>query len=114
MTDEEKVITPRLVALAALQQYVLSLDGWSGSVQPAMLTEMNLLFMKNIAGRQEIVDDGPVCQICFDKPPEVELQPCGHKDFCSECAQLCQRCPLCRANVLSIANYASLADTNAV
>jgi len=43
----------------------------------------------------------PTCVICFSRPREVTLQPCGHDKFCKECAPNFQRCPLCRQNLAS-------------
>ena len=67
MTAEEKRIVPRLVVLEQLRQEQLE------------------------------EDDSPRCQICFDRPPCVELRPCKHVEFCAECAEQCEKCPMCRA-----------------
>ena len=67
MTAEEKRIIPRLVVLEQLRKEQLD------------------------------EDDSPRCQICFDRPPCVELRPCKHLEFCAECAVQCEKCPLCRS-----------------
>lgn len=66
MTAEEKRIIPRLVVLEQLRKEQLE------------------------------EDDSPRCQICFDRPPCVELLPCKHLEFCAECSVQCEKCPLCR------------------
>ncbi|ORY06956.1 SPRY-domain-containing protein [Basidiobolus meristosporus CBS 931.73] len=39
------------------------------------------------------------CSICCDGEATVQLDPCGHSGFCSQCATLFQNCPLCRGPV---------------
>mmetsp|Transcript_53441 Transcript_53441/g.98839 ORF Transcript_53441/g.98839 Transcript_53441/m.98839 type:complete len:592 (-) Transcript_53441:272-2047(-) len=43
------------------------------------------------------------CVICFAKPREVTLDPCGHDHFCSACAAHFRRCPLCRQKLTTAA-----------
>ncbi|KAH3732014.1 hypothetical protein Pelo_17154 [Pelomyxa schiedti] len=38
-----------------------------------------------------------ICVECEERPPEVELQPCGHVVLCSQCAAVMKKCPDCRA-----------------
>ena len=41
------------------------------------------------------------CCVCYDRPIDTRLQPCGHVALCRQCAvRLPQRrCPLCRAEI---------------
>lgn len=36
------------------------------------------------------------CAICFERPQDTRLEPCGHTDFCRPCVEGLQICPLCR------------------
>jgi len=37
-----------------------------------------------------------MCCICYEKPCNIQLQPCGHNRFCSNCVSEClANCPLC-------------------
>ena len=43
------------------------------------------------------VDSADVlCRVCYDKPFNVVLVPCGHFAVCSLCAERCKDCPICR------------------
>ncbi|XP_063232798.1 RING finger and SPRY domain-containing protein 1-like [Bacillus rossius redtenbacheri] len=42
------------------------------------------------------------CALCFDKHASVRLVPCGHKGFCSSCAEQLAECPMCRASIMEI------------
>ena len=37
-----------------------------------------------------------LCRVCYDKPFNVVLVPCGHFAVCSSCAERCKDCPICR------------------
>ncbi|KAH3767856.1 phosphatidylinositol-4-phosphate 5-kinase [Pelomyxa schiedti] len=37
-----------------------------------------------------------VCMECEERPPDVQLQPCGHVVLCSQCATVMKKCPHCR------------------
>lgn len=39
------------------------------------------------------------CTLCFDKKATVQLEPCGHNGFCSQCALQLELCPMCRSNI---------------
>ena len=57
------------------------------------------------AQEQQQADDGggagggdeAECAVCYDRPIDVGLEPCGHVAFCGECVRRLQpqRCPLC-------------------
>ena len=46
------------------------------------------------------------CCVCWSKPIEVRLEPCGHTHFCKSCAERVRgastKCPLCRAPISDI------------
>lgn len=37
-----------------------------------------------------------LCRVCYDRPINVVLVPCGHFDVCASCAERCKDCPICR------------------
>lgn len=39
------------------------------------------------------------CVICFAKPEEIAVDPCGHLSMCKECSEKVQQCPVCRAPI---------------
>ena len=46
------------------------------------------------------------CVVCLDQPKAVICAPCGHKNMCTDCAEILMssedsRCPTCRSKVLS-------------
>ena len=41
------------------------------------------------------------CAVCFDREREVVLFPCSHWVLCRACAYSCNKCPICRARVVS-------------
>jgi len=69
MTDEEKKIVPRLVVLEQLRQ------------------------------EHDVDSNVPTCVICYDHTPSVELLPCKHDEFCNQCSQTLDKCPLCRTPI---------------
>jgi hypothetical protein len=45
------------------------------------------------------------CAICYDKSPNVLLNPCLHRDFCSDCVAKLRDpkiCPICRMDIQSV------------
>lgn len=40
------------------------------------------------------------CSICFDRPVQVALVPCGHSNLCRHCARRLEQCPYCRKPVV--------------
>ena len=52
------------------------------------------------SGRAEsMISEGSsdvLCRVCYDKPFNVVLVPCGHFAVCSSCAERCKDCPICR------------------
>jgi hypothetical protein len=53
------------------------------------------------------------CAVCFDRPIDVVLDPCGHKVACGLCAQSLkpQRCPICREHIQQILSSKANSDT---
>ncbi|KAH3758867.1 hypothetical protein Pelo_9306 [Pelomyxa schiedti] len=41
-----------------------------------------------------------VCMECDERPPNVQLQPCGHIVLCSQCATVMKKCPECRVAII--------------
>jgi len=48
--------------------------------------------------------DEPLCVICFERPPETTLEPCGHANLCLTCLSrlVKRRCPTCRARAKKV------------
>jgi Zinc finger, C3HC4 type (RING finger) len=40
------------------------------------------------------------CKICFERPVQVALVPCGHSNLCRHCARRVENCPFCRKPVV--------------
>lgn len=40
------------------------------------------------------------CTLCFDNGATVQLEPCQHRGFCSQCALMLDKCPMCREYVI--------------
>lgn len=45
-----------------------------------------------------------LCVICFERPPNVTLDPCGHANLCDVCVSrlVKRRCPTCRARARKV------------
>ncbi len=48
--------------------------------------------------------DDALCVVCFERPPEVTLEPCGHSNLCLTCLSrlVKRRCPTCRARAKKV------------
>lgn len=55
-------------------------------------------YRSSIEQNEEISSDC-VCRVCYDKPFNVVLVPCGHLAVCSSCAERCKDCPICRRSI---------------
>jgi len=60
------------------------------------------------AGKDEEEDEGPKvdvslnyfsCKVCFDRPIQTVLIPCGHEALCKKCSKKMKVCPICRKAV---------------
>jgi Zinc finger, C3HC4 type (RING finger) len=40
------------------------------------------------------------CKICYERPVQVALVPCGHSNLCRHCARRVEFCPFCRKPVV--------------
>jgi len=38
------------------------------------------------------------CNICFERPMDCVLTPCGHQICCSDCGKQLQKCPVCKVS----------------
>ncbi|XP_055637803.1 E3 ubiquitin-protein ligase MYLIP [Toxorhynchites rutilus septentrionalis] len=48
---------------------------------------------------EERIVEAVTCIICADNMMDTMFLPCGHIAACRKCADQCDRCPLCRANI---------------
>ena len=52
------------------------------------------------------VNKDPICIVCFDRKPDVFLEPCGHHNLCGPCAhqwnEVEKRCPMDRLRIWEI------------
>ena len=52
------------------------------------------------------VNDTPTCIVCFDRRPDVVLEPCGHHNLCGPCAhqwnESRKQCPMDRLRIWAI------------
>lgn len=48
---------------------------------------------------EERLTEALTCVICADNIIDSMFLPCGHITACRQCAEQCDRCPLCRANI---------------
>jgi baculoviral IAP repeat-containing protein 7/8 len=46
----------------------------------------------------DVTDDSKMCKVCYEKPTDVALIPCGHV-VCRQCAFILSDCPFCRRRV---------------
>lgn len=44
--------------------------------------------------------DAMTCRICMDNQIDTAFLPCAHVVACSTCAAKCDRCPVCRADIM--------------
>ena len=55
---------------------------------------------------QAAYDGGPLCLICFDRPRDALLYPCGHRCCCTACGNQLRRvgmtCPVCRQDLRDV------------
>ena len=48
------------------------------------------------------IKDALTCRICMDNEIDAMFSPCSHITSCQVCAEKCERCPLCRADIDSV------------
>jgi hypothetical protein len=55
-------------------------------------------------------DDNMECIICMDCAKDSVFSPCGHYMTCSGCAANCKKCPICRADILTVFNRTEITE----
>ncbi|XP_055692547.1 E3 ubiquitin-protein ligase MYLIP [Lutzomyia longipalpis] len=48
------------------------------------------------------ISEAFTCRVCMDKAIDTMFSPCGHVACCRLCAEKCDNCPICRANIAHI------------
>ncbi|KAH3757534.1 hypothetical protein Pelo_10650 [Pelomyxa schiedti] len=48
---------------------------------------------------QGCLRDLGICKVCWERPRNTRLAPCGHGCLCSTCAEAVSLCPVCRAKI---------------
>lgn len=43
---------------------------------------------------------GICCSVCFERPVQVALVPCGHSNLCRKCSRKLKQCPFCRREIV--------------
>ncbi|XP_055547336.1 E3 ubiquitin-protein ligase MYLIP isoform X2 [Wyeomyia smithii] len=51
---------------------------------------------------EERITEAVTCIICADNVMDTMFLPCGHITACRQCAEQCDRCPLCRADIMCV------------
>lgn len=51
---------------------------------------------------EERLTEALTCVICADNIIDSMFLPCGHITACRQCAEQCDRCPLCRVDIESV------------
>merc|ERR1712216_860346 len=54
--------------------------------------------LKKASGEGGLSQDGPNCLVCFERPWNCSLSPCGHV-LCYKCASRLNICPTCRQKI---------------
>ena len=49
----------------------------------------------------DLHEDKKLCKICWERPVEITLSPCGHLVLCEPCSRNVTQCPICRKEVVS-------------
>eukprot|EP01026_Neomeris_dumetosa_P058458 TRINITY_DN5442_c0_g1_i7.p1 TRINITY_DN5442_c0_g1~~TRINITY_DN5442_c0_g1_i7.p1 ORF type:complete len:469 (-),score=67.79 TRINITY_DN5442_c0_g1_i7:549-1955(-) len=48
-----------------------------------------------------LINDGMLnCSLCFERPVQVALVPCGHSNLCRKCSRKLNQCPFCRKQIV--------------
>ena len=50
--------------------------------------------------------DVAMCIVCFSAEQSVAIQPCGHSEFCRDCARRVSECPICRVKITRLGTKA--------
>ena len=99
---EERYKEEQIQHYRQLEQIKLKLDADKLRLEQLHI-EMMTRIQKNIEQNKH-----NECVICTDKPAEMALVPCGHKNICQECVlEYMEKyshkgCPLCRMHIQSV------------
>ena len=85
----------------------------SQQVQLESITEEGVTFSSNsiLVSNHKILEileenrklrEGRLCKVCFTKDREIIFAPCGHFMTCLDCRLRFEKCPVCRAKIISI------------
>ena len=59
--------------------------------------------------RRQSSSSEAACTICYARPRDAALQPCGHGGFCFPCGKtlvaMHSRCPLCRVAITAVLHF---------
>ena len=50
--------------------------------------------------RESVKEDA--CTLCFGRPADSSISPCGHRGFCGECCGQLESCPMCRGRIEAV------------
>ena len=69
-----------------------------------MKLEQSLIEVKHTYENITKIDSDTVCVICMNAPISTLMAPCGHLNFCYECAiqMISKPCPICRKKVTHV------------
>ncbi|XP_037908413.1 E3 ubiquitin-protein ligase XIAP-like [Hermetia illucens] len=93
--NEFEVAAEGAVALPTEHVHVQK-QSFVNEINDDSITMSKCLFESLVNGKNE---DKNECKICSGENRNVVFLPCGHVVACSECAERCESCPICRARI---------------
>ncbi|XP_030846718.1 E3 ubiquitin-protein ligase MYLIP [Strongylocentrotus purpuratus] len=58
--------------------------------------------MEKLQDQLSNLQESRLCQVCLDNEMTTVFCPCGHMFCCETCSKECNRCPVCRAEVIYV------------